>query len=207
MQLFLITSQLALAMASFPSPIPLPSLPSLFAPDADPSPPDPVAESQIRNTLVTYALSIDSKNFTALSSVFHQDAVANFSEPINVLTGLSEIMGTLEASLAVFAGTQHHYGTQAIRIDDVGACARAVTYFTATHFGKGEAEGQVYYPLLIISTSISLPLCIYIYISSLDLCLECKSFRQLTLLHPLGALCIRAVSGLSHTLGAREMAD
>ncbi|KAI7783417.1 hypothetical protein LA080_011978 [Diaporthe eres] len=87
-------------MASFPSPIPFPSLASLFAPDADLSPPDPIAESQIRNTLATYTFSIDSKNFTALSSVFHPDAVANYSEPINVISGLSEITATLEASLA-----------------------------------------------------------------------------------------------------------
>ncbi|POS74615.1 hypothetical protein DHEL01_v206987 [Diaporthe helianthi] len=132
-------------MASFPSPILLPSLPYLFAPDANPSPADLVAESQIRNTLATYALSIDSRNFTALSSVFHPDAVANYSEPINVISGLSEIMNTLEASLALFAATQHHYGTQAIRVDNAGSSARVVTYFTATHFGKGGAEGQVLY--------------------------------------------------------------
>ncbi|KAL2274341.1 hypothetical protein FJTKL_03261 [Diaporthe vaccinii] len=100
MQSFLILSQAFLAMASFPSPIPFPSLASLFAPDADLSPPDPIAESQIRNTLATYTFSIDSKNFTALSSVFHPDAVANYSEPINVISGLSEITATLEASLA-----------------------------------------------------------------------------------------------------------
>jgi hypothetical protein len=151
MQSFLIFAQAALAMASFPSPIPFPSLPSLFAPDANTSPPDPVAESQIRNTLATYAMSIDSKNFTALSSVFHPDAVANYSEPINVITGLPEIMGTLEASLALFAGTQHNYGTQAIRVDIVEA--RAVTYYTAAHFGKGQAEGQVYEFLLILPIS------------------------------------------------------
>ncbi|KAG6361794.1 hypothetical protein INS49_010023 [Diaporthe citri] len=132
-------------MASFPSPIPFPSLPSLFAPGADLSAPDPIAESQIRNTLATYTFSIDSKNFTALSSVFHPDAVANYSEPINVISGLPEITATLEASLALFAGTQHNYGTQAIRVYDEGACARAVTYYTAAHFGKGEAEGQVLY--------------------------------------------------------------
>lgn len=143
MQSFLILLQAFLAIASFPSPIPFPSLPSLFAPDADLSPPDLIAESQIRNTLATYTFSIDSKNFTALSSVFHPDAVANYSEPINVISGLPEITATLEASLARFAGTQHSYGTQAIRVDEAGTCARAVTYYTAAHFGKGEAEGQV----------------------------------------------------------------
>ncbi|KAK7731121.1 hypothetical protein SLS63_005396 [Diaporthe eres] len=109
MQSILILLQAFLAIASFPSPIPFPSLPSLFAPDADLSPPDPIAESQIRNTLATYIFSIDSKTFTALSSVFHPDAVANYSEPINVISGLPEITATLEASLARFAGTQHSY--------------------------------------------------------------------------------------------------
>lgn len=143
MQPFLVLLQAFLAMASFPAPIPFPSLPSLFAPDTNLSPPDPVVESQIRNTLATYPFSIDSKNFTALSSVFHPDAVANYSEPINVISGLPEIAARLEASLALFAGTQHSYGTQAIQVDDSGACARAVTYYTAAHFGKGQAEGQV----------------------------------------------------------------
>lgn len=143
MKPLLFFSQAVLAMAAFPSPIPLPSLPSLFAPEADLSPPDPMAESQIRNTLAMYPFSIDSKNFTALSSVFHPDAVANFSGPINVLSGLDEIIDTIGASLAVFASTHHIYGTQAIRLDDAGLCARTVTYFTAAHFGKGEAEGQV----------------------------------------------------------------
>lgn len=129
--------------------------------------------------------------------------MANFSEPINVVTGLSEIMGTLEASLALFAGTQHNFGTQAIRVDAVGACARAVTYFTAAHFGKGEAEGQVCDFLLIISIFIFLSLSL----SSLHHCFKCQSFNQLTPLRPLGAVCIRAVSGLSHTFGAREVAD
>ncbi|KKY35618.1 hypothetical protein UCDDA912_g04399 [Diaporthe ampelina] len=142
MQAFLIFLQVVLAMAAFPSPIPLSSLPSLFASDEDRSPPDPIVESQIRNTLATYAFAIDSKNFSALSSVFHPDAVANYSEPLNVITGLPEIISTLEASLALFAGTQHAYGTQAIRVDSTGKSARAVTYYTAAHFGKGNAEGQ-----------------------------------------------------------------
>lgn len=150
MHSFLIFSQAVLAMAAFPAPIPFASLPSLFAFDADLSPPDLIIESQIRNTLATYAFSIDSKNFTALSSVFRPDAVANYSEPLNVMSGLPEIMSTLEASLALFAGTQHSYGTQAIRVDDAGSSARVVTYYTAAHFGKGEAEGQVCLLLLIV---------------------------------------------------------
>lgn len=151
MHIFLIISPAVLAMAAFPAPIPFASLPSLFSPDADLSLPDPIIESQIRNTLALYVFSIDSKNFTALSSVFHPDAVANYSEPINVISGLPEIMETLEASLARFAGTQHSYGTQAIQVDDAGSCARVITYYTAAHFGKGQAEGQVWEFWFIVS--------------------------------------------------------
>lgn len=154
MQAFLILLQVVLAMAAFPSPIPLSSLPSLFSPDGNQSTPDPVVESKIRNTLATYAFAIDSKNFAALSSVFHTDAVANYSEPLNIMTGLPEIISTLDASLALFAGTQHAYGTQAIRVDSAGKSARVVTYFTATHFGKGDAEGQVC-EFLSMSSSLS----------------------------------------------------
>lgn len=161
-------------MAAFPSPIPFPSLPSLFAPNADLSPPDLIAESQIRNTLATYAFSIDSRNFTALSSVFQPDAVANYSEPINVISGLSEIMGTLEASLSQFAGTQHNYGTQAIRVDDAGSCARAVTYYTAAHFGKGHAEGQVCGLLSFVFSHLSFSLVLISWFQYADIVLSTK---------------------------------
>ena len=50
---------------------------------------DPRDVESIRNTLALYPLSIDGKNFDALSLVFTKDAVANYSEPLNVLTGLS----------------------------------------------------------------------------------------------------------------------
>ena len=42
-------------------------------------------------------------------------------------------------------GTQHSYGTQVIEIESGGCDAKAVTYFTATHFGRGVYLGEVYY--------------------------------------------------------------
>ncbi|KAG8169693.1 hypothetical protein KVR01_000438 [Diaporthe batatas] len=195
MRLFLAISHVALAMASFPSPILPPSLPYLFAPDANPSLPDLMAESQIRNTLATYAFAIDSKNFTALSSVFHSDAVANYSEPINVISGLIEIVNTLENSLGLFAGTQHNYGTQAIRIDDAGSCARVVTYYTAAHFGKGEAEGQVYQSSQILPCS-----CLLVVFWSHEGCIS----LMLTPFCPRCSMHMGSTRIYSHSLGKED---
>ena len=44
-----------------------------------------------------------------------------------------------------FVTTQHLLGTQTIILEKGGCKARALTYLTATHFGKGKYEGQVVY--------------------------------------------------------------
>lgn len=71
---------------------------------------NPAIENQIRDTLNHYPLAIDGKNFDALDRVFAQDAVANYSAPINVLTGLDEIKKVLEQALAPVL-SQHSLGT------------------------------------------------------------------------------------------------
>ncbi|KAG0652999.1 hypothetical protein D0Z07_0532 [Hyphodiscus hymeniophilus] len=73
------------------------------------------AYNAIRNTLAHYPLAIDEKRFSALSLVFTPDAVANYSAPLNVLTGLPMIEDVLEADLRVVS-TQHSYGTQLIEV-------------------------------------------------------------------------------------------
>ena len=67
----------------------------------------------IRNTLGQYPLAIDSKNFTALSLVFTTDIVANYSDPIGVISGLPTVEQTLAAILAPVT-TQHALSTQVI---------------------------------------------------------------------------------------------
>lgn len=126
------------------STLPLPpfSLPTSF-PNAQHAQ-DPIALDQIRNTLGLYPLALDGKNFGALDRVFTPDAIANYSTPIFVLKGLSAIQARIEAVL-VKVGTQHSYGTQVIEIGSGGCEAKAVTYFTATHFGRGVYLGEVYY--------------------------------------------------------------
>lgn len=102
---------------------------------------DPFDVDSIRNTLSLYPLAIDGKNFPALGLVFATNAVANYSAPLNVLTPLSTIESTLEASLAPVT-TQHSFGTQVIDVLSPNT-AVSVTYYTATHFGMGQFAGQI----------------------------------------------------------------
>lgn len=52
----------------------------------------------IQNTLALYPFAIDSKDFGLLNQVFTQDIVANYSAPLNVLTGLAEVQNVLQAA-------------------------------------------------------------------------------------------------------------
>ncbi|OBT92191.1 hypothetical protein VE01_10042 [Pseudogymnoascus verrucosus] len=94
----------------------------------------------IRATLALYPLAIDGKNFDSLSRIFAQNAVANYSAPLNVLTPLSTIQSVLKSSLNPVT-TQHSFGTQLIDILSHDS-AFSVTYYTATHFGRGTFGGK-----------------------------------------------------------------
>jgi hypothetical protein len=119
-------------------PIPSFALPTLLP---IPSSTDPSDIEIIRNTLAHYPLAIDGKNFAALSLVFAPNAVANYSTPLNILTPLSVIETGLESSLAPVT-TQHSFGTQVIDLLSETK-AFSLTYYTATHFGKGVFEGEI----------------------------------------------------------------
>ncbi|KAJ5601186.1 hypothetical protein N7510_010720 [Penicillium lagena] len=122
------------------APIPLPSLADDFVPQAGE---DATVVEAIRNTLALYPFAIDGKNFDALGKVFAQNAVANYSAPLNVLTPLSNIESALAASLECVT-TQHLFGTQLIDLVSP-TVAESVTYYRAAHFGTGQATGQVVY--------------------------------------------------------------
>jgi hypothetical protein len=89
----------------------------------------------IRTTLALYPLAIDGKNFNALGQLFTSNAVANYSEPLNILTPLSTIQSVLQSSLSAVT-TQHAFATQLIGVLSPTS-AFSVTYYTATHFGRG----------------------------------------------------------------------
>ncbi|KAF6231655.1 hypothetical protein HO173_010187 [Letharia columbiana] len=120
--------------------IPFYSLPTTYPLSLTPQ--NPTIENQIRNTLAHYPLAIDGKNFAALDLVFTQHVVANYSEPLGVLTGLPAVVSALESSLSP-VGTQHAFSTQVIEI--LAGEVEARTYYTASHFGQGDYYGQVLY--------------------------------------------------------------
>ena len=105
-------------------------------------PADPTVQLQIRNTLALYPLAIDGKNFGALNRIFTSDVVANYSAPLNVITGLLNLQAVLNASLFSVT-TQHSFATQIIDVLEGNCKAKSITYFTATHFGQGDYYGQV----------------------------------------------------------------
>jgi hypothetical protein len=122
------------------APIPLSLLADDFVPHAGE---DATVVEAIRNTLALYPFAIDGKNFDALDKVFAQNAFANYSVPLNILTPLSNIQSALAASLKCVT-TQHLYGTQLI--DSVSpTVVESVTYYRAAHFGSGQATAQVMY--------------------------------------------------------------
>jgi ketosteroid isomerase-like protein len=118
--------------------IPLISLPTIAG--KPPFKADSNDVEAVRATLALYPLAIDGKNFAALNLVFTTNAVANYSAPLNVLSPLSTIQSVLQASLNPVT-TQHAFGTQLI---DMLSCdsAFSVTYYTATHFGRGPFLGK-----------------------------------------------------------------
>ena len=81
---------------------------------------------QIHQTLSTYPLAIDSKNFGLLSQVFTTNAVANYSTGTGVLTGLPNIETTLQQELSPVI-TQHLLGTMKIDIAANGTAANSTT--------------------------------------------------------------------------------
>lgn len=96
----------------------------------------------IHQTLHTYPLAIDSKDFGLLSSVFAQSAVANYTGPLSNLDGLPAISAGLSASVAKLF-SQHLLGTTVIDIHTGGKKANSTTYFQATLFGDPYSLGSV----------------------------------------------------------------
>ncbi|KAJ4320963.1 hypothetical protein N0V94_003139 [Neodidymelliopsis sp. IMI 364377] len=99
-----------------PSPIPIQQLPTFFAPPTIPTIENLLDTELIRQTLSLYAHTIDSRNYTFLSSIFTPNAVANYSGSLGIMKGLETIEATLATGLAQFTGTQHLLGSQSIRL-------------------------------------------------------------------------------------------
>ena len=132
--LLMAPAALASAVAHCPSIAPGPVAVSALASELSPNAlPDVVAIESIRSTLALYPLAVDGKQFSALNKVFTENARANYSAPLGVLVGLSQIESVLNSSLSQFPHTQHLYGTQIIDICSTTS-AISMTYYTATHY-------------------------------------------------------------------------
>ncbi|KAG9200389.1 hypothetical protein G6514_007061 [Epicoccum nigrum] len=114
-------------------PIPTSQLPFYFPRQRLTSATSLIDIEDIRQTLSEYAFIIDARAFESLSDIFTTDAIANYSEPLGVLSGVETIKTTLSAALAQFPGTQHLLGSQRIRLCNT-TTAISATYFRAAHF-------------------------------------------------------------------------
>ncbi|KAF2774256.1 hypothetical protein EJ03DRAFT_322849 [Teratosphaeria nubilosa] len=93
----------------------------------------------IRNTISLYCIALDTKDFSLLHQVFTEDVEAVYS--IRTATGVDAIAGAIEKRLSPVS-FHHTLGTQIIEIATDGKAAKAHTYFTGVHFGKGKWEGK-----------------------------------------------------------------
>ena len=103
-----------------PNPFFLTLLPAALASSHIPSSAATTAIVSLQQTLALYPLAIDGKNFSALSAVFTQNVVANYSAPLNVLYGLEAVEAALQASLAPVT-TQHGLSTFSVQNLDLEA--------------------------------------------------------------------------------------
>ena len=121
----------------------LPSVTASSAPSCSSSVSALTTWEEIHQTLHTYPLAIDTKDFGLLSAVFASSATANYTGPLSDLSGLAAIQAGLAASVAKI-DSQHLLGTTVISITNCTA-ANSTTYFQASLFGKGAYAGQVLY--------------------------------------------------------------
>ncbi|CAO2648868.1 Nn.00g098170.m01.CDS01 [Neocucurbitaria sp. VM-36] len=103
-------------------------------------PDSPLDYLAVKNVLARYCEALDLKDFRLLEKVFLPDVIADY--PFN-----SDLKGVDAVSLAIQnrlgpIRTHHNLTTQIITFDPNGQEARAVTYFTAIHFGQGPHEGK-----------------------------------------------------------------
>lgn len=98
----------------------------------------------IRNKVALYAFIVDGKQWDTLGNVFASNAVANYSTPLYILSGLDNITATLNQSMQKVSVSQHQIGSQFIEIVD-SRNAYSVSYYTSTQFGAGDYANEALY--------------------------------------------------------------
>ncbi|KAF2499782.1 hypothetical protein BU16DRAFT_524231 [Lophium mytilinum] len=95
----------------------------------------------IQNVIAQYCVALDTKDFERLTEVFTTDVDAVYPFPGGQMKGVEAVQNKIRARLGTVV-TQHALTTQIIRFNDDGKSASAETYFTGSHFGHGDFEGQ-----------------------------------------------------------------
>ncbi|EME38398.1 hypothetical protein DOTSEDRAFT_57502 [Dothistroma septosporum NZE10] len=100
---------------------------------------NPIDYFAIRNTIATYCIALDTKDFQLLRHVFVEDVDAVY--PFWQIKGVQNVADAIQKRLSPTT-TQHALTTQIIEIAEDGNDAQVTTYFTGTHFGQGRWKGQ-----------------------------------------------------------------
>ncbi|PVI01366.1 hypothetical protein DM02DRAFT_591421, partial [Periconia macrospinosa] len=102
---------------------------------------DPHDHLAIQNVIARYCEALDTKEFSLLDRVFHEDIKADY--PFNKdLKGVRKIAEAIVKRLGPIL-THHSLTTQRITFSPDSRTAYATTYFIGCHFGQGPHEGKV----------------------------------------------------------------
>lgn len=103
------------------------------------------AELQIRNKISLYAVSLDLKNYEALTRVFTKDTVADYRVPESPgpLHGVSAVQDYVRTALTGQT-TQHTISTTLVEFTNPQA-PNSTAYLVANYLGQGNLTGQAAY--------------------------------------------------------------
>ena len=118
---------------------------------SSPSAGSPDDYQNIEKVASQYSILLDTLNFSALGTVFTNNATFDFHNPkVPILHGIEAIKKTLAALAPPGTVSQHTVSTHSISLSgsdpktDGGAHrAQALSYTVATYFGTGNLTGQV----------------------------------------------------------------
>ncbi|THW31623.1 hypothetical protein D6D21_10655 [Aureobasidium pullulans] len=97
----------------------------------------------IRNAISLYCIALDTKDWPLLEKVFTKDVFAQYPFNDDPILGVDALSKRIQQRLKPVT-TQHALTTQHLIITTSSSSptAKATTYFTGVHLGRGKWEGQ-----------------------------------------------------------------
>ncbi|KAH0368901.1 hypothetical protein KCU65_g3728, partial [Aureobasidium melanogenum] len=93
----------------------------------------------IKNVISLYCIALDNKDWLLLERVFAEDVVARYPFNDEPILGVDALSKRIQQRLKPVT-TQHALTTQHLLLDK--QTAKATTYFTGVHLGRGKWESQ-----------------------------------------------------------------